>query len=107
VTSGKWLEMGDEMGSTLSYVRKGNTPDELALIICNFTPVVRENYRIGLPCAGEWKVVANSDETRFGGSGISPKEILTSEDQPWNGRKESVALTLPPLSTLVLTPKLK
>lgn len=102
----EWIDMGDAMGSTLAYLRKGHTPDQLALVICNFTPVVRSDFRIGLPCAGEWEVVANSDETRFGGSGVEPKALLVSEDVAWHGRKVSTVVTLPPLATLVLIPKL-
>ena len=102
----EWIDMGDAQGSTLSYIRKGHNPDEVALVICNFTPVVRNDFRVGLPFAGEWELIANSDELRFGGSGVEPEKLLTSEDEPWHGRKVSTRLTLPPLATIVLIPKL-
>jgi len=103
----EWIDMGDAQGSTLSYIRKGHTPDDVALVICNFTPVVRSDFRIGLPFAGEWELAANSDETRFGGSGVSPEALLTSEDVVWHGRRVSAVVTLPPLATIILVPVVK
>ncbi len=103
----EWIDMGDAQGSTLCYFRKGHTPDEVALVICNFTPVVHNDFRVGLPFAGEWELVANSDETRFGGSGVTPDMLSISEDAPWHGRKVSTTLSLPPLATIILVPKIK
>ncbi|USE38497.1 alpha amylase C-terminal domain-containing protein [Endozoicomonas sp. SCSIO W0465] len=71
-------------------------------IICNLTPVVREHYRIGVPGAGRYSEVLNTDDVRFGGSGVSPGERLEAEESPMHHLPYSLTLTLPPLATLIL-----
>jgi 1,4-alpha-glucan branching enzyme len=85
----------------MSFVRKGNNPKEDLVVVCNFTPVVRENYRIGLPNKGKLMQIFNSDETQYGGSGISNPKAIKIDAEAWNGRAFSAALTLPPLSVTV------
>jgi 1,4-alpha-glucan branching enzyme len=70
--------------------------------VFNFTPVVREGYRIGLPRTGRYAVRLNSDDTRYGGSGVGLAEEVIAEDQPYSGRMASAVITLPPLAMLVL-----
>ncbi len=96
----EWINYGDAQNSVLSYLRKGDEPKDDVVVICNFTPIVRENYRIGLPKKGKLKQIFNSDEVIYGGSGLTNK-TLKVEKEPWNGREFSVALTLPPLGILV------
>jgi len=100
----EWINYGDSENSVLSYIRKGNNPEENLVIVCNMTPVVRENYRIGVPVAGKLKEIFNSDEEHYGGSGVSNKKIQT-EDIPWNGRAQSASMTLPPLGVMVFAVK--
>lgn len=97
----EWINYGDSDNSVLSYIRKGNNPEENLIVVCNMTPVVREDYRIGVPVKGKLKEIFNSDAAEFGGSGVTNKKIKTDEIV-WNGRDYSVALTLPPLGVLVL-----
>ena len=85
----------------MSYIRKGNNPKEDLVVVCNFTPVVREHYRIGLPKKGKLTQIFNSDETQYGGSGITNPKSLKIEPDPWNGRDFSAVLVLPPLSVIV------
>ena len=102
----EWIEGGDAEGSVLSYVRRGSEPEEVAIVIHNLTPVVRSPYRLGLPRPGRWRIVANSDERVYGGSGVAPRPIRDAEPTPWQGRSHSIEFKLPPLSTLVLIPEM-
>ncbi len=100
----EWINYSDTENSVISYVRKGEDPSENLVIICNMTPVIREDYRIGVPFAGKLKEVFNSDSEEFGGSGVANKK-LQAQEIPWNGRPQSVSLTLPPLGCVVLSAK--
>ncbi|MCR5863093.1 1,4-alpha-glucan branching protein GlgB [Flavobacterium sp. J372] len=92
----EWINYTDNENSVLSYIRKGNNPEENLIIVCNMTPVIRENYRIGIPAEGKLKEIFNSDDEDFGGSGVKNKKLKT-DMIPWNGRPFSAAMTLPPL----------
>jgi 1,4-alpha-glucan branching enzyme len=103
----EWLDADDAWNSVLSYVRKsrprvdGTRQDEL-LVICNFTPLVRENYRVGVPGVGLWREILNSDAEVYGGSGIGNYGGVESVPVPSHGRPHSLNLRLPPLGVLVL-----
>jgi 1,4-alpha-glucan branching enzyme len=103
----EWLDADDAWNSVLSYVRKsrpaaaGQPPDEL-LVVCNFTPLVRENYRVGVPVVGRWREVLNSDAEHYGGSGVGNLGGVESVPIPCHGRPHSLNLRLPPLGVLVL-----
>jgi 1,4-alpha-glucan branching enzyme len=96
----EWINYGDSENSVLSYIRKGNNPEENLIVVCNMTPVIREDYRIGVPSTGKLKEVFNSDDEQFGGSGVTNKKVKT-DAIAWNGREQSVSLTLPPLGVMV------
>jgi len=85
----------------MSYIRKGNNSKEDVVVVCNFTQVVREKYRIGLPQKGEFEEIFNSDAAIYGGSGVTNGNSLRIEASPYDGREYSVELTLPPLSVTV------
>jgi len=74
-------------------------------VALNFTPVPRQNYRVGVPIAGAWREVLNSDARMYGGSDVGNGGRVESEEVPWHGRANSVGLTLPPLGMVVLTPE--
>ncbi len=97
----EWINYSDHQNAVMSYIRKGNNPKEDLVVVCNFTPVVREHYRIGLPKKGKLTQIFNSDETQYGGSGITNPKSLKIEPDPWNGRDFSAVLVLPPLSVIV------
>ncbi|WP_413207688.1 1,4-alpha-glucan branching protein GlgB [Rhodospirillum sp. A1_3_36] len=99
----EWLDCSDADNSVLSFVRKGKQPSEVVMVICNMTPIPREDYRLGLPQDGVWEEILNTDEARYGGSGKS-NGTFEAEAVKSHGRTHSMALTLPPLSTLVLRP---
>jgi 1,4-alpha-glucan branching enzyme len=97
----EWINYSDHQNAVMSYIRKGNNPKEDLIVVCNFTPVVRENYRIGLPKKGKLTQIFNSDETQYGGSGVTNAKAIKIDAEPWNGRDFSAALILPPLSVTV------
>jgi len=97
----EWINYSDHQNAVLSYIRKGNNPKENVIVVCNFTQVVRENYRIGIPQKGKLKEIFNSDAAIYGGSGVGNSKELTTESVQYDGRDFSVELTLPPLSVTV------
>jgi 1,4-alpha-glucan branching enzyme len=96
----EWIDCHDWEKSVLSFVRKGRSPRNMVLVVCNFTPVPRSNYRVGVPFYGFWREVLNSDVPGYGGSGIGNFGGLESVPIPAHGRHQSLTLTLPPLAIL-------
>ena len=97
----EWINYSDHQNAVLSYIRKGNNSDEDLIVVCNFTQVVRENYRIGIPKKAKLKEIFNSDAVIYGGSGVASAQILNTESKSYDGRDFSVELLLPPLSVTV------
>jgi 1,4-alpha-glucan branching enzyme len=101
----EWVIGDDRENSVLAYFRRGRSPQELALCVYNFTPAPRDDYRIGVPRPGEWTVVLDSDDKRFGGSGYAAdRRTVTADEVESHGRPYSLNLSLPPLATLWLAP---
>lgn len=101
----EWISCDDRKNSVISYYRRCKEKKgkrEETIVICNFTPQVLADYRIGVDTPGEYTEVFNSDASRFGGSDVKNKSALRSEAVPWHGRKQSLAVTLPPLAILYL-----
>lgn len=98
----EWIEGGDAENSVLVYTRKGNNPADDLLVILNMTPVPRKAWRIGLPAEGKWKVILNSDDLHFYGSGLDIDQLIISEKIAWHGKTQSGLMYLPPLGGLVL-----
>ncbi|RXM42023.1 1,4-alpha-glucan branching protein GlgB [Flavobacterium sp. YO64] len=99
----EWINYSDHQNAVLSYIRKGNKPDENVIVVLNFTQIVRENYRIGVPKKGKLQEIFNSDAAVYGGSDVGNSEILKAEAMPYDGREFSVELILPPLSITVFS----
>ncbi|PKB18698.1 1,4-alpha-glucan branching protein GlgB [Flavobacterium sp. 5] len=97
----EWINYSDHENAVMSYIRKGNDPKDDLIIVLNFTQVVRENYRIGLPKTGKLVEIFNSDSEDFGGSGVKNSKKLSIENNPYDGKEYSTALLLPPLSVTV------
>ncbi|MBS1533555.1 MAG: 1,4-alpha-glucan branching protein GlgB [Bacteroidetes bacterium] len=97
----EWINYSDHQNAVISYMRKGDNAKQDLVVVCNFTPVVREDYRIGLPKKGKLTQLFNSDETHYGGSGVGNAKAVKIEAEPWNGREFSAAITLPPLGVVV------
>ena len=96
----EWIEYNDHENSVVTYLRKGHDTKNDLVVIGNFTPVPRENYRVGVSESKPLKLLFNSDDIRYNGSGMGKKTVKPSKT-PWNGRDYSIQLTVPPLSVLI------
>ncbi len=99
-----WIDFHDAASSVVSFLRKGRDSQEIIVCILNLTPTPRNGYRIGLPQAGDWKVILNTDAATYGGSNAGPKEeaVYDAHHLPWHGKGFSIQLDLPPLGALML-----
>ncbi|KAF2955294.1 1,4-alpha-glucan branching protein GlgB [Marinitoga sp. 38H-ov] len=94
----EWIDFKDEENSVISFIRKGKKDDDLIIAIFNFTPVVRYNYRIGVPREGFYKEILNTDSEIYWGSNVGNQGGVFSEKVPFHGRENSINITLPPLA---------
>ncbi len=99
-----WIDCDDAQHSIYAWLRRAHN-GKILVCVCNFTPVVRKAYRLGLPQAGRYRIVLDTDATGFGGSGVVPRGDLETQPISAHGRSHSVELTLPPLATLWLQPE--
>ncbi len=97
----QWLEANDNTGNTVIFLRK-DRKGEFLVVACNFSPVHREGYRVGVPVAGKYQVILNSDEERFGGTGAGDTGLLPTEKVSCHGQDQSIQIDLPPMSAVVL-----
>jgi len=100
----EWLDVDDKENSVIAFARWPRDGKECVVCICNFTPVVRRDYRLGVPCPGTYREILNTDSTYYWGSNVGTSELaaLNAEAHPAHGRGQSLCLTLPPLSTVYL-----
>ncbi|HVL82065.1 MAG TPA: 1,4-alpha-glucan branching protein GlgB [Actinomycetota bacterium] len=97
----EWVDANDASGSVLTFLRKGRDPDEAVLVCCNFTPVLRDSYRVGVPWGGRWEEIFNSDAASYGGSGQGNLGGVDALPVPLHGRPRSLTVTLPPLGCVL------
>ena len=102
----EWIVSDDNSNSVIAFRRKDKDQKEI-IAVCNFTPVRRENYRIGVPFAGTYEVLLNSDDECFGGSGSGSHGVIKSEKIPMHSQQNSIELDLPGLGALYLKCKKK
>jgi 1,4-alpha-glucan branching enzyme len=100
----QWIDASDADNSVLSFLRRGKDPNSEVLVLCNFTPVPRPNYRVGVPRGGIWKELLNGDAEIYGGSGQGNLGGVEAAPLPLHGQTHSLTLVLPPLSVLFLAP---
>ncbi len=98
----QWVDFSDRENSVIVFERRSDTKEEMLVVICNFTPVVRNHYRIGVPYRGYWKEAFSSDHQKYMGSGLLNQGLLSTSPVKYHGRDFSVTLTLPPLAISVL-----
>lgn len=98
----QWIDCNDSENSIVTFLRRAEDREDFLVAVCNFTPEVRHDYRIGVPEPGIYQEVFNSDEERFGGSGVKNTGDLLSQDVPWHSREQSVVLTVPPMAVIYL-----
>ena len=96
----QWICADDNQNNCASFLRKDSKGDFI-LAVCNFSPVHRPGYRLGVPYRGTYQCVFNSDDERFGGSGLGDKEPLSSEDIPMHGQDQSLVIDIPPMSGVI------
>lgn len=100
----QWIVVDDTEQSVFAWVRRGEPHDAPVVVVCNFTPLPRAGYRIGLPHAGVWREVFNSDAEVYGGSGLGNLGQVVAEDRPSHGLPASAEIIVPPLSAIYLRP---
>ncbi|HZM57140.1 MAG TPA: alpha amylase C-terminal domain-containing protein, partial [Acidimicrobiales bacterium] len=93
----EWVQADDVTHSTMSFLRRSKSGSAV-LVVCNFTPVPRPNLLIGVPGAGYWREILNSDATVYGGSGVGNLGGVEAQPVPWHGRPRTVNVTAPPLA---------
>jgi 1,4-alpha-glucan branching enzyme len=99
----EWVDANDHPRSVVSFLRRGTDPADVLLMVCNFTPIPRHSFRVGVPAGGEWREALNSDATLYGGSGQGNLGAVHAAPVPSHGRPYSLTLTLPPLAAVAFT----
>ena len=97
----EWVDFHDVENSVLSFIRRAEDPDDFLLVCCNLTPVVRSNYGFGVPEAGFYEAVFNTDDSAYGGSGVHNGPGIHAEEVMQHGRPFRITITLPPLAVVV------
>ena len=100
----EWVDCKDSQRSVISFLRRGRRLEDQILFVCNFTPVVRENYRVGVPLEGAWKEILNSDAPLYGGTGQGNFGGLSTIPLPIHGRPFTLNMRLPPLGVIAFQP---
>jgi 1,4-alpha-glucan branching enzyme len=100
----EWIVGNDSDQSVFAFLRRGQDPTDVAIVVCNFTPVVRPSYRVGVPAGGFWQERLNTDSDFYGGSNVGNAGLVAAEPEESHGKSWSIAISLPPLATLVFTP---
>jgi 1,4-alpha-glucan branching enzyme len=98
----EWIDHNDAEHSVLSFIRRGKSNNTFIVAVCNFTPTILSGYRLGVPHAGVYVECLNTDSAHYGGSNVgTPLGAATASDLPWQGKPHSIAITLPPLATVL------
>jgi 1,4-alpha-glucan branching enzyme len=100
----EWIDASDASGSVLSFLRRAKNGDDFVVVVCNFTPVAREEYRVGVPRAGFYREILNTDSKFYEGTDLGNAGGVSAEPIPWNNRPYSVKLRLPPLAVMYFKP---
>jgi len=100
----EWIDFRDSDNSIVSFIRRSKTPEDYLVCVFNFTPVLRENYQLGVPELAYYKELLNSDSADYGGGNRGNYGGVMSESYPWQGKPCSIKITLPPLSVIYFKP---
>lgn len=96
----EWVEADDASASVLAFIRRANNPEDFVLVVCNFTPVIRENYRVGVPVPGFYREILNTDSVHYEGNDVGSGGGVRAERIPWNSRPFSLKLKVPSLAAV-------
>ena len=97
----EWIAYDDSQNSIISYIRKGNNPKDELIVVCNFTPVIHQKYKFGMPRMGKLLEILNTDSRKYEGSGMSNPKSITIKPEPSHHRKFSANVVIPPLTVVV------
>ena len=97
----EWIDCNDNEKSIYSFIRRGNAKEDTLVILVNFTPNTYEDFRVGVPFEGEYEEILNSDDLKYGGSGVTNVGVKRSDKIEYNGREDSIGLRLAPLSVTI------
>jgi 1,4-alpha-glucan branching enzyme len=100
-----WIDCADWEQSVVSFVRRARDADDCVVVACNFTPVPRRTYRVGVPRPGFYRELVNTDAAVYGGSDVGNEGGVAAAATPWQGQPHSILVTLPPLAVLFLKPE--
>jgi len=100
----EWIDCSDWESSIISFVRRARNPDDFVVVVCNFTPVARQEYRIGVPAGGAYRELINTDLPHYAGSGVNNGGMVHAEEVSCHGRSHSICLSLPPLGAMIFKP---
>jgi 1,4-alpha-glucan branching enzyme len=101
----EWIDANDAAASVLTFLRRARRSEEFVVAICNFTPVLREEYRVGVPRPGYYREILNTDSRHYQGSDVGNSGGVSAEPIPWNDRPYSIKLRLPPLAVMYFKPQ--
>jgi 1,4-alpha-glucan branching enzyme len=101
----EWIDCHDWANSILAFIRRGTDPEDFLVVCCNFTPIPRHGYRVGVPAEGAYDEIFNGDSSWYGGSNVGNAGSITADRTPCHGHAQSLSLSLPPLATIVLKPR--
>lgn len=101
----EWIDANDSSNSILSFARRARNADDFVIVVCNFTPVPRDGYRVGVPAAGFYREILNTDSSYYEGSDAGNSGGARAEPIPWNGRPWSIKLRVPPLGAVYFKPQ--
>jgi 1,4-alpha-glucan branching enzyme len=100
----EWTKVDDADSGIVAFVRRGKTAKDQIMFICNFVPVERKDYKLGVPCNTTYKEILSSDDEKYGGLGrnMGPKKAIKASPEPCDRMKNSIVIDVPPLSVTVL-----
>ncbi|MEA1987241.1 MAG: 1,4-alpha-glucan branching protein GlgB [Candidatus Marinimicrobia bacterium] len=96
----EWIDSNNAEQSIVSFIRRGKNKKDDLIVVCNFTPETYFDFRLGVPTKGDYKEIFNSDDKEFNGSGVIKNGIHNTENENWNGKKQSIVFGLPPLAVV-------
>ncbi|MBE5944488.1 MAG: 1,4-alpha-glucan branching enzyme, partial [Lachnospiraceae bacterium] len=101
----EWINCNSANASLLSFMRKGNKPEDTLVVMCNFTPIEHKAYKLAVPSGGKWQEIFSSDNAKFGGEGRNNKTAKQSKNDKCDGQEHYISVTVPPLSITVFKKK--
>lgn len=101
----EWIDADNSQQSIIAFIRKGKKPESTVIIVCNFTPSVYENYKMGVPYNCKYYEIINSDRTEYGGSGFGSTAVFTAVKKKWHNRNYMIEINVPPLAVVYFKPE--